>query len=496
MKLRLSCVLGLQLAVFAQAQNKPPRVWDEKALVGWHLRIAGQPFSAGHFTEQEYYRAPLEEVRTYPVYFPGREPVGFWNFLTTVGPKPLIEPEKLRSEDDWREAGRRIFEELDFPSGRTYDPEHIRKLRSAEYAKARGIQPLPDGTIAYLRWVVTEKGVALTVLECAGCHLRWIPGTVPGAKPYHGPPADMPFPNVGFSVAPFGAANYQPKGDDNPTTRWRAHMVPWIEGDINARIKTMPQAEWQAWDDASNGPGMQARWDGSIFYPTKIPDLIGIRDRKYFDHTATHRHRDIADLMRYAAQVAFADSPHFGSHDILPRSDRRVPFRISDDALYALALHIYALEPPPNPNPFDDAARAGQKIFSVQCSGCHPPPLYTNNKLTLAKGFQPSESDRRNPDLMLLSVGTDPGGALLTRKGTGFYKVPSLKGVWYRPRFLHDGSLTTLEEMFDPARLTAEFAPQGWNPPGVTKRAVPGHEFGLKLSAAQRRQLIAFLRTL
>src|SRR6185436_35540 len=134
MKLRLSCVLGLQLAVFAQAQNKPPRVWDEKALVGWHLRIAGQPFSAGHFTEQEYYRAPLEEVRTYPVYFPGREPVGFWNFLTTVGPKPLIEPEKLRSEDDWREAGRRIFEELDFPSGRTYDPEHIRKLRSAEYA--------------------------------------------------------------------------------------------------------------------------------------------------------------------------------------------------------------------------------------------------------------------------------------------------------------------------------------------------------------------------
>ena len=52
---------------------------------------------------------------------------------------------------------------------------------------------------------------------------------------------------------------------------------------------------------------------------------------------------------------------------------------------------------------------------------------------------------------MRVSVGTDPGGAMLTRKGTGYYKVASLKGVWYRSRFLHDGSLASLEEMFDPA---------------------------------------------
>ena len=97
---------------------------------------------------------------------------------------------------------------------------------------------------------------------------------------------------------------------------------------------------------------------------------------------------------------------------------------------------------------------------------------------------------------MLISVGTDPGGALLTRKGTGYYKVPSLKGVWYRGHFLHDGSLATLEEMFDPARLKPDFQPKGWNPPGVTTRAVPGHEFGLNLTAEKRRCLIAFLRTL
>jgi hypothetical protein len=79
---------------------------------------------------------------------------------------------------------------------------------------------------------------------------------------------------------------------------------------------------------------------------------------------------------------------------------------------------------------------------------------------------------------------------------TGFYKVPSLKGVWYRGHFLHDGSLATLEELFDPARLNSDLQAKGWNPPGVTRRAVPGHEFGLSLTPDERRQLIAFLRTL
>ena len=94
------------------------------------------------------------------------------------------------------------------------------------------------------------------------------------------------------------------------------------------------------------------------------------------------------------------------------------------------------------------------------------------------------------------SVGTDPGLALKTRKGTGFYKVPSLRGVWYRPLLLHDGSLTSLEEMFDPARLKDDYRPTGWIPPGATTRAVVGHQFGLRLSEADKTALLAFLRSL
>jgi hypothetical protein len=84
----------------------------------------------------------------------------------------------------------------------------------------------------------------------------------------------------------------------------------------------------------------------------------------------------------------------------------------------------------------------------------------------------------------------------MTRKGTGFYKVPSLKGVWYRGHYLHDGSLASLEEMFDPNRLKETHVPGGWRPLKSQTRAVKGHEFGLHLEPAEREGLIAFLRTL
>ena len=99
-------------------------------------------------------------------------------------------------------------------------------------------------------------------------------------------------------------------------------------------------------------------------------------------------------------------------------------------------------------------------------------------------------------DVRPRSVGTDPGLALRTRKGTGFYKIPSLRGLWYRPLLLHDASIVSLEELFDPARLNPEYERKGWSPPGVTKGAVPGLEFLTKLSPDDRISLIAFLRSL
>ena len=86
------------------------------------------------------------------------------------------------------------------------------------------------------------------------------------------------------------------------------------------------------------------------------------------------------------------------------------------------------------------------------CARCHTPPLYTSNKLTPVAGFTSPAGHAAKDDILNVSVGTDPNLALRTRRGTGFYKVPSLKGVWYRGPFEHNGSVATLEDWFDPRR--------------------------------------------
>jgi hypothetical protein len=58
------------------------------------------------------------------------------------------------------------------------------------------------------------------------------------------------------------------------------------------------------------------------------------------------------------------------------------------------------------------------------------------------------------------------------------------------------GSVASLEELFDPDRQKDTHIPGGWSPPGVPKRAIRGHEFGLSLPLADREELIAFPKTL
>jgi hypothetical protein len=478
-----------------------PKTWDEAALANWATPVAGLNVRPTHISAKEYYSLSVENLRTYPVYYPGREPEGYWEMLQKVGPKPLIEPENLRSQTDWIAAGRRVFEEADHLHLRTLDPKFIAAARSRETYE--GMEPAPDGTVTDLRWVPTKEGVALGFPNCRNCHLQYLrDGTrIPGAPTFatsltrfrslligraqnakHVIDGGMPF---FMGAQPFGASLYQAFG------------VPWREDDINQQLKAMTQAQYSVPRAAFARSGGVLRWNGSLYYPAKIPDLIGIRDRKYIDHTATHLHRDIGDLMRYAALVSFAESADFGPYHVLSPDTQRVTARLPDEALYALALYIYSLQPPPNPNPFGAKAKAGQQIFQREgCPMCHTPPLYTNNKVTLARGFTPPKDVPATLDIVPISVGTDPGLALDTRKGTGYYKVPSLKGVWYRGHYLHDGSVASLEEMFDPDRVKDRHARGGWSPPGTATGAIKGHEFGLKLTAAEQEQLIAFLRTL
>jgi hypothetical protein len=253
-------------------------------------------------------------------------------------------------------------------------------------------------------------------------------------------------------------------------------------------------------------PGVISRHRASPFYPVQVPDLIGVKDRRYLDRTGLQLHRSTVDLMRYAALNqgvdALADFHGFiplggPNFDKLPEPDKSPIQRYSDEQLYALALFLYSLQPPPNPNPFNATASRGKLVFDREgCGACHTPPLFTNNKLLPAPGFQVPEDHLKKYDVLSVSVGTDPNLTMNTRRGTGYYKVPSLKGVWYRGMFEHSGSVATLEDWFDPKRLREDYVPTGFRGYNVKTRAVPGHEFGLKLSIEDKSALIAYLKTL
>src|SRR6266851_7527210 len=99
-----------------------PKIWDSKQLATWATPVAGVNATPNFYSEEEYYAAPVDNLRTYPVYAPDKEPKGYREWMVKQGPRRLIEPEKLKTERDWVEAGRTVFAGLDFPVTRTDNP--------------------------------------------------------------------------------------------------------------------------------------------------------------------------------------------------------------------------------------------------------------------------------------------------------------------------------------------------------------------------------------
>jgi len=485
---------ALSLVVFAQTAS-PPTIWTDAALDDWATPVATLNVRPAHIAEAEYYALPGDNLRTYPVYHPAAEPPGYWEELNKKKPEPLVDAGTIRTRRDWIAAGERAFREVDSFWSRTNDPAVIAQARDPR--SFENVVKLPDGSAHGPRWVVTDQGVMLSYIACANCHLA---NRRDGTLGIGGPRGPRPPGSPVLNPRVPGAQGSPPVlqryfvGDSMATIVTRLFSVPWAPDD---RLEGVQRpGELRAF--AAGDPGIFNRPHGSPFYATKIPDLQNLHYSRYMDATATHRLRGPEDVARYAAFITGADPMEFGSYHILSDEQRKLRVRYADEVLYAIGAYLMSLEPPHNPDVASrDALARGEQVFQREgCVTCHTPPDYTNGKLTLAEGWQPPLDHPNRNDILPVSVGTDPGLALKTRKGTGFYKIPSLRGVWYRPRLLHDGSLASLEEMFDPARLKSGYVSKGWNPPGSTTRAITGHRFGLALDAEDKARLLAFLRSL
>jgi len=406
----------------------------------------------------------------------------------------------LRTEEDWIKAGEIVF---DSPTG--YNAlATVAEVRDPTWYEKTGTPTAKDGTMPLARYVIRKKGVVDLGggNACAGCHTH----IMPDGSVLKGAQGNISAPHL-FAYRVRTDAGTA-KDANQALARRRAglkgfYAMPWMHPDPAAPIEQMSADEIASrWENFP--PGVNPRHRGSPFYPIQVPDLIGVKNRKYLDRTGLQQHRSIVDMMRYAALNQGGDNlANFdgfiptGGPGFDKQPDPATLSRYSDEQLYALALYIYSLQPPPNPNKFDALAERGQKVFQSEgCAMCHTPPLYTNNKLTPAEGFTVPEDHPKKYDIFPISVGTDTNLTLKTRRGTGYYKVPSLKGVWYRSMFGHSGWCATLEDWFDPRRTRDDYVPTGFKPYGVKTYAVKGHSFGLELSAEDRKALIAFLKTL
>ncbi len=480
-------VLALVLATVAFAADIP-RTWERAAVDTLELPLANPEFSPTHIDETAYYRIPERVIyKSYPVYAPGRAPAGYLERLKTVEPEVAFDPSILRRPEDWVSAGEIVF---NAPTSLRPLFFTAQDLNDPNFFKKTGMPVAKDGTIPFARWVVRRKGVVeLGSMGCATCHTRVLKdGTVvPGAQ------GNNPNDYEGALLLQTSAKLIgSEKMLEQVHSFARQFELPWQPDDINRLASSLSLDQLIAAGQAIP-PGVTARANTSILLPPQIPDLIGVRERRFLDHTGLVRQRNIGDLMRYVslAQDVFS-ADRYGSLTIANSAPPEA--RYSDSQLYALALYLYSLRPPPNPNQFNASAARGKVLFKkLECARCHTPPLYTNNKLVPVEGF---EIPAGASDVVPIRIGVDPQYTLDTHKGTGYYKVPSLKGVWYRGPFGHNGSAATLEDWFDPIRLSPEYVPTGFKGYDGKTRSIPGHPFGLQLSPAERKDLIAFLKTL
>lgn len=473
-----------------------PKVWDDAELADLMLPLARAEFSPRLASSTYYYWIPIRTLyKTYPVYHPDREPAGYLDWLREQEPQEFWSSLELESKQDWIDAGKLVFEAPLYGGGLAPTSEEYRDslyVREENWLESVKAPVAGDGLLPFYRYVVEKRGVIrVGILSCAMCHTRVLEdGTVA-----HGAQGNLPFDRAFAYDYRFGEG----RPEDQIGLERLLYHAPWHEFG-----KTPSTTEAIAVLHDAIPPGVMARHGASPIDPVTIPDLYHLADRRYLDRTGLIRNRGIADIMRYAALNQGADD-HSTYGKFSPLADAvgfslppfLAPPRYSDDQLHALALYLDSLTAPPSPHPFDEVARRGKEVFEAEgCARCHTPPLYTSNKLTPVEGFEVPPDHRDKYAIEEESLATDPGLALNTRRGTGYYKVPSLRHVWMRGPLAHDGSCATLEDWFDPRRLETDYKATGFQRREPRTAGVPGHEYGLDLSEDDRRALIAFLRTL
>ena len=169
----------------------------------------------------------------------------------------------------------------------------------------------------------------------------------------------------------------------------------------------------------------------------------------------------------------------FGQASAAPTPDETTP----------LIEYIYSLRAPSNPNPPDATlASRGAVIYqSAGCATCHDGPRGSGKR---AFGFDEVGTDsalQRWADPTL--SGTTCCGIPAPKNGlTHGVKSPRLVGMWALDRFLHNGSLDSLDQVLCTAGDAGARPASSPEPEGNG-----GHTYGCELPEDQKQALLAYL---
>jgi hypothetical protein len=158
-----------------------------------------------------------------------------------------------------------------------------------------------DGKLPFGAYMIRKQGkVEFGQASCGMCHTR----VLPNGAPLQGAQGNLPFDRtVQYNLAK--VKTLPPDARQATLMRLAAftrvfYSVPWIQPDPagaydGLTLETVEQIV------AAIPPGVIDRQGSSALYPVQVPDLIGIRDRLYLDHTGLQRHRGPGDIMRYGS---------------------------------------------------------------------------------------------------------------------------------------------------------------------------------------------------
>src|SRR5213593_3786478 len=251
--------------------------------------------------------------------------------------------------------------------------------------------------------------------------------------------------------------------DNSVTAGVGRRLDGWPNLDLNvgaivALSPALPPAVKAAFN--SWGPG---RYDAEfnrdgINNPVVIPPAFGLRGvalETYTGEGPVSYWNNYVAVTQMHGHGSFSD-PVLGI-DIAQTPDRVTP------VLPVLRAYQFSLNtPPPPPGSVDPAAAArGQAVFNTtaRCASCHIPTMaFTDVNLGIL--HDPAET------------GMDPVRA--SRLKNHRYRTTPLRALWQHPPYFHDGSAATLPDVVEHYDRV----------------------FGLELSAPQKADLVAYLKSL